>query len=274
MISQFTTRPDFLNSKFLALNFIKIELFGNQFVLFGTRAVGIHQDKLLFAASRLLFRKAKQSAPRLFPGSGLHCATTPQMQSFGKAKPDKVRRCLCRNDDRKASIGTEQLADFPDETRKWQAHAVASQSSTFVGRQRVLCEERRIAEYRIEWERASERQDICFETAHSLAKRAFCHVLLCLSNRLAVNIYAQNHGTRISLCSHHRYQSGARPDVQDAATLDTSPCTEQHTVRADLHGAPIMADVKLFETEEIVTHSLRYGRLFVISVQIYKKIRD
>lgn len=200
----------------------------------------------------MLSCKGKQRASGLFLGSCLHSQSTHQMQSFGKTKRDEISYDLAWNDDGESAFVGKQRGYFRNEQGKRQVLVVSSQGTRFVVGQRVLGEERRIAEDGVETLRWAERQNVLATATYTTMERTFRHVLLCLPGSCFVYLDAEYLCIRVSLCSHQGNETGACADIKNRPALDASPCAQQYAVGSHLHGTAVVPYAKLLELKEIV----------------------
>ena len=112
------------------------------------------------------------------------------------------------------------------------------------------------------------------DTANTVTERTFSDVLLCLEGCFLIYFDAKDFGFTVSLSSHQCNKSCACANIEDAMPFDTSPCSQQNAVRANLHGAAVVTNAELLKAEKVVTHCLGSEGYFIIRMQIYKKIRD
>jgi hypothetical protein len=83
-----------------------------------------------------------------------------------------------------------------------------------------------------------------------IAPKAAAKVCCGLSGRGGVNFHGIDSRIGTALCQHERNDSRSRADVQDSLGFrNIRPCAEQYTVSPDFHGALIMPNGKLFESE-------------------------
>ncbi len=92
---------------------------------------------------------------------------------------------------------------------------------------------------------------------NSIRPRRGGHVFLRLLCRRRIKFDGINlYRFRRTLCQHQRNQTAARSYIQHAGYVgNRCPGTEQHTVRAHLHGATIVSDKKLFKGKPVGTEN-------------------
>ena len=161
-----------------------------------------NQAQRLHLATPVLSGELEQGSAGRFSGCCVDLATTNEVQSVFHAKSDNLLRESAWNDERKCSVLGKQHGHFLDKLRKRQTLVVARQSTASIVWQSVLCEERRIAENRIERCLGFERQYILQDAFNSPAERTFSNILACLSDGRFVNVNTQHIGFRIPLRSH------------------------------------------------------------------------
>lgn len=84
--------------------------------------------------------------------------------------------------------------------------------------------------------------------AHTCCKRRSNSVGCCLPTSTFVNINTYDGSIGIALGNHQCYDTRTRADIE-YATPSTSPCSQQHTIGAYLHGTQLLRDGKMLESE-------------------------
>lgn len=94
----------------------------------------------------------------------------------------------------------------------------------------------------------------------SSSKRRFGYIYASLGDSIRVDINRVD-GRLAALCKHQSYEAAPATHIENCLTPSQfSPCAQQGAIRAHFHGATVVPDGKLFETEIRIRHIFIYLR--------------